>query len=70
MCDEATRRSNGSVAQQQQSERDVDTMAASITIEEESGTYVGHAHPHNGYYAGDVSDPRVGPVAVASVCRE
>lgn len=30
-------------------------MAASITIEEERGTYVGSPHPHNGYYAGDFS---------------
>ena len=29
-------------------------MSASlIVIEEESGTYSGRAHPHNGYYAGD-----------------
>ena len=31
-------------------------MAASITIEEERGTYVRSPHhPHNGYYAGDFS---------------
>jgi len=30
-------------------------MAASITIEEERGTYAGSPHPHNGYYAGDFS---------------
>jgi hypothetical protein len=30
-------------------------MAASLTIEEEQGTYVGSPHPHNGYYAGDFS---------------
>ena len=33
-------------------------MAASIFIEEESGTYTGRVHPHNGYYAGDFSSPR------------
>jgi len=27
-------------------------------IEEESGTTTGWVHPHNGYYAGDFSDPR------------
>lgn len=32
-------------------------MAASITIEEERGTYVGSPHPHNGYYAGDFRFP-------------
>jgi hypothetical protein len=28
-------------------------MAASITVEEQQGTYVCSPHPHNGYYAGD-----------------
>ena len=28
-------------------------MAASISIEQESGTFEGRMHPHNGYYAGD-----------------
>ena len=28
-------------------------MAASISIELESGTSAGRVHPHNGYYAGD-----------------
>jgi hypothetical protein len=29
-------------------------MAASMIIEEETGTYTRtHSHPHNGYYAGD-----------------
>jgi hypothetical protein len=32
-----------------------DTMASSIAVEEESGRYVSHIHPHNGYYAGDWS---------------
>lgn len=30
-------------------------MAATRMIEEESGTYTGFVHPHNGYYAGDFS---------------
>ena len=30
-------------------------MAASIWVEEESGTYSGRVHPHNGYYAADSS---------------
>jgi hypothetical protein len=30
-------------------------MAASISIEQESGTFTGRVHPHNGYYAGDFS---------------
>jgi hypothetical protein len=31
-------------------------MAASLFIEEESGTYTApFQHPHNGYYAGDFS---------------
>lgn len=33
-------------------------MAASITVEQEQGTYVGSLHPHNGYYAGDFSWPQ------------
>ncbi len=28
-------------------------MARALVIEEESGTYTGRMHPHNGYYAGD-----------------
>jgi len=29
-------------------------MSISTTMSEyESGTYTGHVHPHNGYYAGD-----------------
>lgn len=31
-------------------------MARALVIEEESGTYRGHVHPHNGYYAGDFSN--------------
>lgn len=30
-------------------------MAASITVEEERGTYRRSPHAHNGYYAGDFS---------------
>lgn len=49
-------------------------MAASLVIEEESGTWTGWIHPHNGYYAGDFSD--VPPAtqselaAVMSLCRD
>jgi hypothetical protein len=32
-------------------------MAASLIIEQEQGTYVGSRHTHNGYYAGDFSQP-------------
>ena len=37
-------------------------MAASLNIEQESGTYTaGFRHQHNGYYAGDFSQtPRSG----------
>jgi hypothetical protein len=28
-------------------------MAASIAVEEDSGTFSGHVHPHDGYYAGE-----------------
>jgi hypothetical protein len=39
-------------------------MAASISIEEESGTSAGWVHPHNGYYAGDFGTLRhVAPAA-------
>jgi hypothetical protein len=31
-------------------------MPASLIIEQESGTWTGSIHPHNGYYAGDFSD--------------
>jgi hypothetical protein len=31
-------------------------MSASLIIEQESGTWTGSIHPHNGYYAGDFSD--------------
>lgn len=33
-------------------------MAASLVVEQEQGTYVGSRHSHNGYYAGDFSQPR------------
>ena len=36
-------------------------MAASRFVEQESGTYSGRVHPHNGYYAGDFSSPRQDP---------
>jgi hypothetical protein len=36
----------------------VNSVAASIWVEEESGTYSGHVHPHNGYYATDFSSLR------------
>jgi len=43
---------------------EVSTMAASISIEQESGTSAGRVHPHNGYYAGDFGTPRhVAPAA-------
>ena len=35
-------------------------MAASIFIEQESGTHTRRMHPHNGYYAGDFSMNRPG----------
>jgi hypothetical protein len=37
-------------------------MTSSRIIEEERGTWTGHAHPHNGYYAGrfEVSTEPVG----------
>lgn len=41
-------------------------MAASSTVESESGTWSGTRHPHNGYYAGDFSDaPAVAPGQLA-----
>ena len=36
----------------------VSEVAASMVIEEESGTFSGRVHPHNGYYAGDFSSHR------------
>ena len=39
-----------------ESPKEVDDMASSRIIEEESGTYYTRPrHPHNGYYAGDFS---------------
>lgn len=38
-------------------------MAASLVIEEESGTFSGSVHPHNGYYAGDFSRHALEPAA-------
>lgn len=40
-------------------------MAASIIIEEESGTWTRRIHPHNGYSAGDFSAPWVTRSAAA-----
>jgi hypothetical protein len=31
-------------------------MPASLIVEQDSGTWTGSIHPHNGYYAGDFSD--------------
>ena len=40
-------------------------MSITTTMSEyESGTYTGHVHPHNGYYAGDF-----GPRATCSMTR-
>ena len=33
-------------------------MAASIWVEEESGTFSGRVHPHNGYFAADFGSLR------------
>jgi hypothetical protein len=39
-------------------------MAASIAVEMESGVSAGRLHPHNGYYAGDFTNPQyVAPAA-------
>ena len=40
-------------------------MARALVIEEESGTYTGRRHPHNGYYAGDFSVSRSATVEAA-----
>ena len=45
--------------------RDVNEMAASIFIEQESGTSTRPIHRHNGYYAGDFSGPRAAPRTAA-----
>jgi hypothetical protein len=42
-------------------------MSWSLIIEEERGTFRGHAHPHNGYYAGDFSIAVSAPSAPAAV---
>ena len=39
-------------------EREVNTMAASIPVEQESGMSSGRVHSHNGYYAGEFTTPR------------
>ena len=38
-------------------------MAASITIEEESGVFARHLHSHNGYYADFTTQHHVAPSA-------
>lgn len=40
-------------------------MARALVIEEESGTYTGRRHPHNGYYAGDFSVSRIAAAETA-----
>ena len=42
-------------------------MAATRIIEQESGTYTGRVHPHNGYYAGDFSGRRHDPRSKATL---
>ena len=46
------------------SREEVNTMAAWIPIEQESGMAVGRVHSHNGYYAGEFADVR--PAAPAA----
>ena len=41
-------------------------MAASRIIEEETGTWSGLRHQHNGYYAGDFSDAPYRPLVPVS----
>ena len=41
-------------------------MAASRIIEEETGTWSGLRHKHNGYYAGDFSDAPFRPLVPVS----
>ena len=41
-------------------------MAASIVIEEDSGTYAGQVLPHRGYYAGDFTSCPSHPVTQAT----
>ena len=41
-------------------------MAASRIIEEETGTWSGLRHKHNGYYAGDFSDSPFRPLVPVS----
>jgi hypothetical protein len=55
----------------------VDEMAASLIIEEESGTCAGRHHQHNGYYAGDFSEVPMptrstsgGPEVVVRIARQ
>jgi hypothetical protein len=57
--------------------KEVDQMAASLIIEEESGTCAGKHHQHNGYYAGDFSEVPMptrsmsdGPKVVIRIARQ
>jgi len=49
-------------------------MAAALILEQDSGTWTGSIHPHNGYYAGDFSDvPPLTPSqldTLMTVCRD
>jgi hypothetical protein len=49
-------------------------MAAALILEQDSGTWTGSTHPHNGYYAGDFSDvPPLTPSqldTLMAVCRD
>ena len=47
-------------ARQARPTQEVSTIAASIAIEDECGTFTGIVHAHNGYYAGEFSAPRPG----------
>jgi hypothetical protein len=47
----------------QPSREEVNTMAASIPVEQESGMAVGRVHSHNGYYAGEFTPARHAPPA-------
>jgi hypothetical protein len=40
-----------------------------FTIEEDSGTYTGSIHPHNGYYAGDFTRTASEPAALTKLRR-
>ena len=43
-------------------------MTTYLISEQESGTWSGRPHPHNGYYAGDFTDvPRATPSQLAAI---